>query len=64
MSRGVSVHDAINCVPVGAVGLISVHHCQVGDHDIHFVLRNLTGKLQTEKREDAHARDNSRVLAL
>lgn len=41
VSGRVSADDAVDSVPVGAVGLISVHHRQVGDHHIHLVLRNL-----------------------
>lgn len=46
VSRGVSAHDAVHGVPVGAVGLISVHHCQVGHHHVHLVLWHLPRKLQ------------------
>ncbi len=42
VSRGISTDDAVHSVPVGTVGLISVHHGQVGHHHIHFVLWHLT----------------------
>lgn len=41
VSRGVSADDAVDGVPVGTVGLIPVHHCQVGHHHIHLVLWHL-----------------------
>lgn len=50
VSRGVSTDDAVDCIPVGAVGLISVHHCEVGGHNIHLVLWDLPRKLQKRQR--------------
>lgn len=45
VSRRVSADDAVHGVPVGAVGLIPVHHRQVGHHHVHLVLQHLPGKL-------------------
>lgn len=47
VSRGVSADDAVDGIPVGAVGLISVHHRQVSHHHIHLVLWHLPRKLQS-----------------
>lgn len=41
VSRGVSADNAVDSVPVGTVGLIPVHHRQVGHHHIHLVLWHL-----------------------
>lgn len=41
VARGVSADDAVDGVPVGAVGLVPVHHRQVGDHHVHLVLWHL-----------------------
>lgn len=51
VSRRVAADDSIDSVPVWAVGLIPVHHRQVGYHDVHLVLRHLTGKLHRGGRE-------------
>lgn len=48
VSRGVPAHDAVDSVPVGAVGLITVYHCQVGHHHVHLVLWHFPRKLQGE----------------
>ena len=44
---GVATDDAVDSVPVGAVGLIPVHHRQVGHHHVHLVLWHLSRKLQS-----------------
>lgn len=41
MARGVSTDDAVDGVPVRAVGLVPVHHRQVGDHHVDLVLWHL-----------------------
>lgn len=41
MAHGVSADDAVDGVPVGAVGLVPVHHRQVGDHHVDLVLWDL-----------------------
>lgn len=51
VSRWVSADNAIDCVPVRTVGLIPVHHCQVGHHHVYFVLWNLPGKLCGTRKE-------------
>ncbi|MED6260122.1 hypothetical protein ATANTOWER_002811 [Ataeniobius toweri] len=50
VSGGVSADDAIDRVPVRAVGLIPVHHCEVGDNHVHLVFRHLPGKLHKSQR--------------
>lgn len=52
VSRGVSADDAVHGVPVGTVGLIPVHHRQVGHHHVHLVLRHLPRKLANRKQEE------------
>lgn len=39
--RGVAADDAVDGVPVGAVGLVPVHHRQVRHHHVDFVLQDL-----------------------
>lgn len=41
VSCGISADDAVDGVPVGTVGLVPVHHRQVGDHHVDLVLRDL-----------------------
>lgn len=45
MTHWVAADDAVHGVPVGTVGLVPVHHRQVGHHHIDLVLWNLPGKL-------------------
>lgn len=54
--RGVSADDAIDGVPVGAVRLISVHHCQVGHHHVHLVLWHFSRKLRRRRERGANER--------
>lgn len=49
VAGGVAADDAVDGVPVGTVGLIPVHHRQVGHHHVHLVLRHLPRKLQSRK---------------
>lgn len=50
VSSGVAADNPIHCVPVRAVGLISVHHRQVGHHCIHLVFWHLPRKLWRRRR--------------
>lgn len=50
MARGVPTDDAVDGVPVGRMGLVTVHDGQVGDHCLHTVLGDLARKLQDEER--------------
>lgn len=47
VSGRVPADDAVDSVPVGAVGLIPVHHCKVGHHHINLILWHLSRKLQS-----------------
>lgn len=46
---GVSADNAVDGIPVGAVGLVPVHHRQVGHHYIDLVLWHLPRKLQNAR---------------
>lgn len=44
----VAAGDLVHCIPGPSVGLVFVHHCQVGHDDIHPVLWNLPVELCRE----------------
>lgn len=55
MAHRVAADDAVHGVPVGTVGLVPVHHRQVGHHHVHLVLwhlpRKLAGRIRDGRKE-------------
>lgn len=55
VAHRVAADDAVHSVPVGTVGLVPVHHRQVGHHHIHLVLwhlpRKLAGRIRDGRKE-------------
>lgn len=62
VTHRVPADDPVDGVPVWRVGLVGVDGRQVGHHDVHVVLWNFTGKLETTERVSEEAEGSPSVL--